>query len=236
LDLDEDLHLVQSGGAIVLSGTVNSAEREQNIRSTLRGLSRVNVAITAPQTPVGSAANGRRSPPHTAPTGSFPLLQPEMEKAFPAGEERAAFMDGCVTASDDAVSHAWALRRLADRYDEVQTRGLNADSRHKLWEMLTAHLGQLGKAAAQLNGLGNLLEQALNGPLAADASNWRGQILELFDQVQRQDHAVIALVIGPQNPAQTLAGASGDFRSSHARIDRLLRDLGNLRIDNMSGK
>jgi hypothetical protein len=104
-------------------------------------------------------------------------------------------VDRCLAASDTELSHAWALKKLVDRYTESDERLLKTESQDKLREMLRSHLQQLADANAGLDPLIELLpdsrEQKPEVP-----GDWRTGILALFAEVQQQDSLVASLVAG----------------------------------------
>ena len=88
------------------------------------------------------------------------LLKDTLDRAFTSPEERRDFVDRCLRASDSEVSHAWALKKLAERYTEPEWYLLTQESQAKLGQMLTKHLQQLGAANEELTPLIDLLPKA----------------------------------------------------------------------------
>jgi len=229
-DLGEDLTITESSDNVVLSGTVSSQEREADLRASLGGLPNVRLDTTAPaaKTPSAQSSPSRSANPQPA---SAPLIASLLEKDFASREDQAAFVDESLAASDETVSHAWALKRLADRYDESQIRKLVPESRSKLLEMLHAHLRQLSQSNALLDRLLSLLPSGSGRPIAMPAGDWQSGVLELFAQVQRQDHAVTSLLAGMPRKTQELSAATTDFDSSHRSVNILLRTLDDIKLD-----
>jgi len=239
-DLGEELTIGPSGDAVAVSGTVSSAELEKSMRAALGGLANVRVAIDPPNPnrPDASQAPANQRPkalPGALDGAPRPLLWDAIDRTFPQPEERRAFVDECLSASDAALSHAWALKGLAGRYDSARTAGLGPDSQHKLGEMLKAHLEQLATANTRLNAIRKLIPAGLDAPPTAASEpfpgSWRDELLLLFSKVQAQDHAVTILVIGTQGGAQDLTQESAAFQSNHASIGSLLDKLKDLRLD-----
>jgi hypothetical protein len=140
-------------------------------------------------------------------------------------------VDHCLAASDTELSHAWALKKLVERYSEPEERLLKTESQAKLREMLRAHLKQLGDANAELDPLIEILPGSRAQKLDVPGS-WRASILALFAQVQQQDSLVASLVAGAQANGQDVAAASGSLRSVHQAIGALLAGLDNLGVGN----
>lgn len=220
-DLDEDLVINRGLERVILSGVVSSLQREQEMRAALRGFSNVQLSIRAPEN-VPERSSSRNAPGSAGQTGSSaPLLKEELDAAFPAREERQAFIDRCLVSSDSELSHAWALKRLADRYDESAEQRLNQGSQAKLREMLGAHLQQLRRSHAALQSLLELLPDGREAVPVAPVGR-RAAILFLFAQVQKQDALVAKLVIGTRADDQDRA-TTASFRLTHQSIEAALR-------------
>jgi anti-sigma factor RsiW len=144
-DLGEDLVIQRDSGQVVLSGIVSSGERKDEMQAVLNQLPNVRFSVDVPgATPAQSGAAQARSEPAQ---GTAPLLDGTLDRAFSSREDRLAFVDRSLSDSDVALSHAWALRRLAERYDEDSERALKPESDQKLYEMLRAHLQQLSRSS-----------------------------------------------------------------------------------------
>lgn len=228
-DLGEELAISQSGDEVVLSGTVSSQEREANLRIALGSLQHLRVETNAPNITSLPVPSSRSSRPNLTPA-SAPLLESVLANSFASKEEQSAFVNDSLAASEAAIAHSWALKRLADRYNDSQMRKLSEDSRLKLAEMLQAHLRQIKQSNAALNRLFSLLPAVL-GSVTASPGDWRDGVLALFVQVQRQDHAVTALLAGTPRKTQELSAATTDFDSSHRSVDILLRTLDDIKLD-----
>ena len=227
-DLGEDLVIQRDSGQVVLSGIVSSGERKDEMQAVLNQLPNVRFSVDVPgATPAQSGAAQARSEPAQ---GTAPLLDGTLDRAFSSREDRLAFVDRSLSDSDVALSHAWALRRLAERYDEDSERALKPESDQKLYEMLRAHLQQLSQAN---DGLAALLTLLPAGPAPGSPAipvAWRTSISALFLAVQQQDRLVSSLVAGSQINGQNLATASANLRAEHERIRVLLEGLRDLNV------
>jgi len=227
-DLGEDLVIQRDSGQVVLSGIVSSGERKDEMQAVLNQLPNVRFSVDVPgATPAQSGAAQARSEPAQ---GTAPLLDGTLDRAFSSREDRLAFVDRSLSDSDVALSHAWALRRLAERYDEDSERALKPESDQKLYEMLRAHLQQLSQAN---DGLAALLTLLPAGPAPGSPTipvAWRTRISALFSAVQQQDRLVSGLVAGSQINGQNLATASANLRAEHERIRVLLEGLRDLNV------
>jgi hypothetical protein len=162
--------------------------------------------------------------------GQSPLLEDDLEKAFTSRDERLAFVDRCLTDSDAALSHAWALKKLVARYNEHEEQLLKPQSNQKLLEMLNAHIEKLGRANSDLTSLLNLLPPS-DHEASAIPANWRARIVALFSAVQQEDRLVSGLVAGSQTDGQNLATASANLRVAHETVQVLVAGLKDLKGD-----
>jgi hypothetical protein len=228
-DLDEDLLITRTNDGVVISGTASSADRAASMQAALSGLPHAQLSITAPGLAERPAASSRPAKAESGATSSSPLLKDALDRAFISSDQRHEFVDHCLAASDTELSHAWALKRLADRYSEPEEHLLKTESQAKLREMLRSHLHQLADANAGLDPLIELLpgSRAQRTDLPG---NWRASILALFAQVQQQDSLVASLVAGTQANGQDVAVASERLRSTHEAIGGLLGGLNNLEV------
>jgi hypothetical protein len=215
-DLGEDLIVERNTSEVTLSGIVSSPERKQAIQEALSGVANVRLNLTLPTASSAPAANDTPIRQDTR-GSSVPLLHDALDRAFSSPDERLAFTDRCLLASDTALDHAWALKRLADRYSDP-----NAQT--KLQEMVRAHLQQLGGANDDLDPLVKLIRAPAAGT-QAPSSNWRDQVFALFAAVQQQDRDVTSLVAGSQTNERNLPQVSADFRSRHQAVHSLFDSL-----------
>jgi hypothetical protein len=217
LDEDEDLQISRTNDAVVLSGIASSSERLRDLQTALMGLPGVQLSASPPSAAAkGSTPAALQRPPAGA---SVPLLKDRLDSAFASANARRNFVDGALAASDSGLSHAWALKKLDERYTDADRRALRPDSQTKLDEMLRSHLQQLAAANATLNGLIDFLP-----PTQSLRADTRTGVAALFDLVQRQDSLVAALVAGTQT-RDTVVAASDSFRSVHDAITRLTAAL-----------
>lgn len=221
LDGDEDLAVSRAADAVIVSGTASSRERLVQLQTTLAGLPSVRLSIAAPSSSIDDTAAG--PPQKRASDSSVPLLKDRLDSAFASLEARRDFVDRCLSISDSAMSHAWALKRLADRYTDADWRALKPESQSKLGEMLSGHLEQLAAANAALNDLLDLLPPS--PPSHAEIpAGWRLGIASLFDVVQQQDSLIAAMIAGTQS-SYSLPAASSRLRAAHEAIAHLSGEI-----------
>lgn len=216
LDADEDLQISHAADAVVVSGIANSAERLQQLQTALAGLTGVRLSISVPGLAVGGAAPAQKP----AIRSSVPLLKDRLEAAFVSADARRDFVDSCLSISDSALSQAWALKKLAERYTADARQALKPESRAKVDEMMRGHLDQVATANLKLNSLLDVLPPPRIAGADGTAASQHDDIATLFDLVQRQDSLVAALVAGTRT-TDTAGVAADHFRAGHEAIARL---------------
>jgi hypothetical protein len=222
LDTDEDLQISRAADAVMISGIASSAERLHQVQNMAARVLGVRVSVSTPALPVGVTASAPSQKPANG--ASIPLLKDRLDSAFASAEARREFVDSCLSMSDAALSDAWALKRLSERYADGARQVLKPESRAKLDEMMRGHLEQIAAASANLSGLLDLLPPARTSPPESLVVNLPTGVTALFDLVQRQDSLVAALVAGTQT-TDTAAIAADNFRAGHEAIARLTREL-----------
>jgi len=222
LEDDEDLQISRAADAVVVTGVASSAERLRQLQAALGGLPGIRLAISEPGSGIaGSAA----APPQKTPNGaSAPLLKDRLDSAFASGDARRDFVDNCLSYSDSAITHSWALKKLAERYTDDARQALKSESQIKLDEMLHWRLDQVAAANAKLNTLLDILPPGKTSRSESSPVGFRAGVAALFDLVQRQDSLVAALVAGTQT-TDTAVTAADKFRAGHEAIARLAGQL-----------
>jgi hypothetical protein len=221
LDEDEDLQISRAADAVIVSGIANSAERMRQLQASLAGLPGVRLSVSEPGLPAARSASApSKQTPNAA---SAPLLKDRLDSAFASPEARRDFVDSCLSISDSAVSNAWALKKLTERYTDDFRSALKPESRVKVDKMIRGHLQRIAAANARLNTLLDLLPPSQPSGIGIP-QGFRAAAAALFDLVQRQDSLVAALVAGTQ-ATNTAAIASSEFRSAHEAITRIAGEL-----------
>ena len=227
LDLGEDLSITRTGNEVTVGGTASSKERTDAIVSLLGKMDSVRVKVTSPEVTNAAQASAGSKAKEASVASTSPLGGELLAKEFSSSSERTYFVDAWLAASDKALSHAWALKRLAERYTEKEESRLTPESVDKLREMLQTHLQAVGQANADVDSLLKLLPHSADAPEVAPV-DLRTGILLLFRQVQQQDSLVAKLVAGTPAGGDNLASASQKLRVSHRAVQELttrLRDL-----------
>jgi hypothetical protein len=245
--LGEPIEMLRDpSGYIQIRGLAATAERKAELLGALAQLGpgpwiRVDI-----QTLEEASA---QSPPRAALTTSRTIqtaadklpIQDELEQWFAqrlgpkdSGPRQriADFATEAISASDQALAHGWALRRLAERYGREQTTARTPRSRRLLEQMLRDHLGALratsDRTRQMLNPVltlaaGESSERSVAGN--AFYSTWGAGALEIFDTVKRMDGLAQGLFAGAGLSGETVDAASGELRGLLTRMDSDIRAL-----------
>lgn len=225
----------EAGGRIRVSGLVERAERraeilaylsevgsaeplDVQIRTLSEALRDAGGAAPTEVAATGTAAAGIRlkradSPLNDPLRGYFRRLHPG-EDARTVSRRVAQLSNEAVTAAASALSEAWALRRLAERFPETEIDRLPAEAKALLDRMIHDHAVAI---KAQLSRERVLLE----GPLAAlgapvppvDAPAGNRDALWLFRSTERMNDLVHQLCADAGLPAYPVTGTAGDLMS-----------------------
>jgi hypothetical protein len=114
------------------------------------------------------------------------------------------------------LSHAWALKRLADRYTESELSLLTAQSQGELLEIVHSHLAELQANNIAVRTLIALMPDVDSAEQQA-AHSWRDVLLSLFEQTQQQDR-LITQVLTSSNP-DVSGTVVHDLATAHARVE-----------------
>jgi hypothetical protein len=173
--LGEPIEIVREApGRLIVRGVARSAARQSELLAALGELqgppwlhleiqtveSAIAASREAGQQP--ATASGTVSPAEGSPAAAYAVhvssdrlaLQDQLERYFTQEGDRSgasknlnAFTRQAVSQSQTAMDHAWALRRLAERYGSAQTEQSLPRSRWLLQVMVREHLAEFTKQA-----------------------------------------------------------------------------------------
>ena len=244
--LGEPIEMLRaSSGHIQVRGLAATAERKAELLDALAQLRSAPWITIEIQTLDEASA---QSPPRAATTSKATQtsaarlpIQDQLDEVFAergatkdSGRRRriAEFTTEAISASDQALAHGWALRRLADRYGTGPAPTLAPPSRRLLEEMIRDHLGALRAKADRTR-------QMLEPVLALAAGEWSvrsetGNVfypawgvgaLDVFDAIKRMDGLAQALFAGAGLNGEPVDVAAGELRGLFTRLESSFRAL-----------
>ena len=245
--LGEPVRVIRRAGAIVIEGVTETEERKEELRLALAGISGIQISIQSVGEALAQVASQKSSAEAMEETTSAPTVWSARAR-LPIHEQLARFFadhpDGnpdtapkiarfatqAVSISQAALSHAWALRRLAERHGDEQEADLTPRSLWLLRVMVRDHLVALDSDSKQVRVfLDPLLTETTNaqfvprpllpstgGPLNAD---WNQECLTLFKLTSQVDTLIRALLAGAELPGPS----DSPLADSDARLEAIER-------------
>jgi hypothetical protein len=216
-DLGEPIEVVREANRqIIVRGLVETTARKQQLNDALRALplvsSQLQTVEEAAQKMEQKSAQKTVSPPdNTAETTVTIVTQMDvaasnlpransfhqsLEKYFMArGADRrnaalkvAQLSDAIVSEAGAALSEAWALRRLAERFISTEDPEFTAANRQRVSEMMRNHLSRLQAQRrslyAQVDPMLRPMVTAVAPPAVSNVGNRQTQALQLFKAVE----------------------------------------------------
>jgi hypothetical protein len=232
--LGEEVQIVTGASAKPeVRGVVASAERKQQLTRLFAEFPDVAVVLQVP----GGDEPARSTAPSETPkvpaaeaetqgdTGSSPIkdhllayfaqldLTPEARRA-----RSIEFSNRVITQSESADLHAWALRRLAERFNTMSLEKLSPSAVAKFQSMARDHLRALSNNVGHcdemlrpvLASLGNG-EDAGNSTLTSSApegENWPSRFMRMFESVTTADRLILGLFDGAGSNASVFESSS----------------------------
>lgn len=196
-DLGDPVEVQLSEGRVMVGGVGIAAQRQRQIHELLD--SRPNVVVqfsepaplpSAPETAAQSAA-GTTAPPK-APAG--------LEEQLGGHAEFAAFSSQVLVWNDKAMAHAYALRKLAQRFPAAVEAGLNPEDRQLLRDMAREHTAAMTAQWANIRRvlipvLISLGGSAPEGQGAPSATQWQPAAEDLF-RASRREEVLLSILLG----------------------------------------
>src|SRR5882724_805948 len=194
-DLGEEIDVSHSSkNSVVVRGLIDTVERKEQLASALNGIRYVNVQLKTVDEAAAAQPATDVIPTTTATLVSgSPALQEVLIQRFPNPDDRKAYVDRVLKLSDGTLAHAWALRRLEERYTSGDVAQLDQIGRQTLELLIRDHVAVIRE---QVSSEKHLVASVLSvtssvntGPLADEAllsgpDGWRLSIREILDSSQ----------------------------------------------------
>ena len=217
-DLGDPVAISRSEGRVLVSGVGVAPERQRAIRAALDAMPRVTVQFSEPGAvaPGGQDDTGRAPAPGTAAGGVTARLEQQAGGRVELEKISGQILDW----SEAAMSRAYALRGLAQRFPAGAEASLTAHDRQVLAAMGREHSGALLNHVKSIReGVGPMLAAVARPgevhPVRL-AANWQAQVEEVF-QTSRRVEVLLTAVLGASS-----GGATAD------QAGQLLAALGQL--------
>jgi hypothetical protein len=217
-DLGDQIALQRGArNTVVVEGVVNSTRRKQEVEAELTGIESVQAHLVIPSDVIpedGSNEGAIETIVPSAVVNDTPLLKPILKTKFPDSDERRVFVDSALESIQSAMAHAWAVRRLRERYSDSDIAQLDAPARQMLELLIRDHAtairASVEREASLLEGLipsqGRFDDENAGPPANGD---WRDLSQQVFSELEKIQHDG-DLLLGGSPVSEDAAAISAD--------------------------
>jgi anti-sigma factor RsiW len=204
-DLGEPLEVSRNnaGDEILVHGLANSDDRKDELLASLQDIPHVASHWETVTEAVQEATGETPDISKVLVVEGKPLMEEALEKLFPEPTERAAFVDRALSSADDALAHAWALRRLEERYRPSELAKLDRASQQMLKLLLRDHVAAVRRDVEEEHiTISRLIAATPSAVSASDdgcgacfpAATWRGSVKSMLSYLQDVRSETLALL------------------------------------------
>jgi hypothetical protein len=217
-------------GSIRVEGLAKDEERRKDLMAALIGIPHVEMSLRLLGTaPVGGTSAHTWTDVGDSGQTSKPALDARLQEKFADPAERGEFINQMLAASQESLVRAWALRRLAERYNASEIGELDSDSRETVKKLLEDHLGQLRQQLAiESRGVEKLFGETHDpsGYRSGSASaDWQTGVIRVFAAVDKFDHTWTVALAGSN--ATSVVGETHDLSREGLELQQYVDELGN---------
>jgi hypothetical protein len=234
-DLGDQIEVKRSEDRVLVSGVGVPSQRQKQIHDMLDALPNVSVDFANPaavSSGVPATSDGAAAAENTKPSASS-KVQNRLEQQLGGRSEFERFSSQILDAGDAAMSRAYALHRLAQRFDASKESELSAADRRELRALAAEHAAAM---AAQVSAIQRALNPVLSSmgapaahPQAAAAAAWQPAAEDLLRASRRVD-VLLSVLLGV-TPGQSAANdipaqvmtAVAELRADLDRCQKLLQ-------------
>jgi hypothetical protein len=206
-DLGDPVQVTRSGGQILVTGVGVAPERQREIRDEVRAIPRVTVRFSdAAVEALGSESSGARRISVGPGTGR---LQTELEKQLGGRAAFEQFADQVLETTDEFMSRAHALRRLAERFPPDVEAQLTPQQQELLDGLRREHADVLLRNVIDIQGRIQPVLAALGAPAGAaqktiTSGPWQNATEQLFGEARRAERMLVAILGAGEIQSQEL--------------------------------
>jgi hypothetical protein len=196
-----DIHTESDEGKprLLLSGLVPTSERRQEIERALGSIPSVHIALKTEEEAALESLPPVREHAEIRVASEPSPIEEQLRSHFDSPAAIQRFTRDTLAANDRLMSHAWALRRLAERYPSATAARFSPASRRKLDEMNLDHQRAMLDALIELTTIVDpVIKPFADAPRPEAATN--GSLFDLAHQVEQWTLALVS-GSGPNGPA-----------------------------------
>lgn len=194
-DLGDPLEVTRAGGEILVTGSGIGLDRQQTIRQALHALPRATVRFSSEPSAESLASEERTSSRISVGAGTGPV-QAEMEKRLGGRAPFEQLADQVFDMTDQFMSRAHALRRLAQRFPAGVEAQMTADERKLLEQLRQEHARAF---VENVTGVEDRIRSALGTTFKetqppSAAGLWQDETEPLFVEARNAEAMLVALL------------------------------------------
>lgn len=196
-DLGEEITVKLENGILYIRGLVESTERKEEILKNLQSI-RQNPAVRIELDTIAEAVAKQKNPSNKKPTAVDNLetktlntaAQNDLVEHFGNEAEARRFASNTVSRSSQALSHVYALRRLAAQFSAAEIKKLSPEAKSKWLNLIASHARSFISANENLSrDLGNVFN-------APNVSGTVGVEINSIDDLPRAIENLFAISSG----------------------------------------
>jgi anti-sigma factor RsiW len=233
-DLGDPLEVTRAGGRILVTGVGIPVRRQKQIREALEGTPRVALDFPEPATAVPPEPAGQdyAGAPKAAPV---PAIQSRLEERLGGRAELERFSSQMLEWNEAAMSRAYALRALAQRFPPAAERGLGAADRRLLEDLCREHAAALSRQAAAMRHALVPLLVALGGAnperrSAGRRDAWQASTEQLL-AASRRAEVLLSVLLGVVPDEHPTAGVPSDLLAAMRDVESSLDECQRLLLE-----
>jgi hypothetical protein len=174
-DLGEEITVKRENGVLYVRGLVETAERKNEILNSLQSV-RQNPAVRIELETISEAVAKQKNQPSKKPTKVDDLetktlnsaAQNDLVEHFGNEAEAKRFASNAVSRSSQAMSHVYALRRLAKQFSAAELKNLSPEAKAKWLNLIASHARSFVSTS---QGLSGDLGRVFNAPQVSGSAN-----------------------------------------------------------------
>lgn len=231
-DLGESVQvdLGMGNSSVHVQGMLGSSERKQELLAALNDIPHLAIHLQtvdeASQVAVPTMAEVGR----VTVVNQQPALESQLMERFPDEEKRRQFVDQTLNAVDLAMAHAWAVRRIEERYPGPQLGPLDPSDRQMLQLMVRDHLAMIEEQVVVVDrSLRMLPGWPSEGPNsdgeALTAEQWRNSMMTMFTDVKTMQEDVRRLLTQSETGSEPTDARMARLQERIVALEDRLPDL-----------
>lgn len=233
-DLGDPIEVKRSGGRVLVGGVGVPPQRQKQIHDMLDALPNVSVDFANPaavSSGVPATSDGAAAAETTKPAPGS-KVQTRLEQQLGGRAEFEKFSSQVLDANEAAMSRAYALRLLAQRFPASDESALSAADRRELRGIAAEHIAALATQITAIQHVLNPVLTSMGAPAqaraATSATAWQPAAEDLF-RASRRVEVLLSVLLGvtpsqanaSETPAQ-LQSAVAELRGDLDQCQRLL--------------